>query len=65
MKHAHDTGLKNDKGENNGRSKLTDKKVKQIRLIKHLTQKDIAKLYGISPIQVYRIRAGKNWSHVV
>lgn len=51
------------KGENNGNSKLTEKKVKQIRKMPG-TQKEIAKLSGVSQNQISRIKNKRNWTHI-
>ena len=50
--------------------KLTDKKVKRLKKVindpdRKRTFKQIAKRYGISEMQLYRIKAGKDWAHVV
>ena len=50
-------------------SKLTDKQVKRLKTIindpdRKRTYKQIAKRYGISEMQLYRIKSGENWSHV-
>ena len=48
--------------------KLNTRKVKAIkRLLKnrgHRTMKQIAEKYGISEMQLYRIKKGENWGHV-
>jgi hypothetical protein len=47
-------------------AKLTEAKVKQIKrlLKKNKTLKEIATLFNISDMQVYRIKTGENWKHV-
>ncbi len=49
--------------------KLTDKQVKRLKAIindpdRKRTFKQIAKRYGISEMQLYRIKSGENWGHV-
>lgn len=67
IKHAFELGLMHgSKGERNGRSKLTEEQVREIR---HgnggLTQKEVAAKHGIDKAQVYRIRLGKTWKHIL
>jgi len=66
MKHAFNTGLKIPaKGEKHGNAKLTAIEVKKIKYEhKNMMQKDIAKIYGISPPLVSIIRSGKVWQHI-
>ncbi len=50
-------------------AKLTDKQVKRIKNAindpnRKRTYKQIAQRYGISEMQLYRIKSGKNWGHV-
>lgn len=47
-------------------SKLTEMEVLQIklRLKKGQTLKQIAKHFGVSDMQIHRIKSGENWSHV-
>jgi hypothetical protein len=47
----------------NGRSKLTVEQVREIRQAEG-KQRDIAKRYGISPAQVWRIKTGTHWRDV-
>lgn len=53
-------------GEKNARALLTEEDVRRIRncLKMEMTQKEIAKIFGISQIQVSRINTKKQWSHV-
>ena len=49
--------------------KLTDKQVKRLKNAindpnRKRTYKQIAKRYGISEMQLYRIKSGENWGHV-
>ena len=49
-----------------GNAKLSIENVKTIkRLLKqHKTLKEIAAAYGVSDMQIYRIKTGENWSNV-
>lgn len=63
-RHAKSMGL-NPKGETHGMVKLTKEQVLMIKYgHKDIMQKDIAKLYSITPSQVCRIRKGLKWSHI-
>ncbi len=53
----------NPKGEAHGRAKLTEEAVREIR-ISPRAPKVIAAKYGVSPTQIYAIRAGLRWTHV-
>ena len=49
--------------------KLTDQQVKRLKKAisdpnRKRTYKQIAKRYGISEMQLYRVKSGENWSHV-
>lgn len=50
--------------------KLHEKDVKAIKIIlnnakRKLTINKIAEKFGVSPMSIYRIKSGENWSHVV
>jgi len=50
--------------------KLTDKQVKRLKNAindpnRKRTYKQIAKRYGISEMQLYRIKSGANWNHII
>jgi len=66
MIHAFKNGLKKgSKGEKNGRSKLTRACVERIKYgHQGVTQREIAKIYGITESRVSIIRSGKNWKHI-
>jgi hypothetical protein len=67
MKHSRDV-LGNWRGEANGRAKLTDVMVRQIRRSHAeggITQRALAKQYRISEGQMSQILRRKKWSHVV
>ncbi len=62
--HARKYRTKRSKGP-----KLTDKQVKRLKNAindpdRKRTFKQIAKRYGISEMQLYRIKSGENWGHV-
>ena len=64
VQHARKNHPKRKKG-----SKLTDRQVKRLKTIindpdRKRTYKQIAKRYGISEMQLYRIKSGENWGHV-
>lgn len=64
----HDMAVKgrNAKGMANGRAKLTEKDVSQIRLMLHqgMPQRRIATRFGVSQTLISNIAAGKTWGHV-
>lgn len=53
------------KGQNNGRSKLTEKQILEIRSL-NITNKEISKIYKISPGHVSNIKRikGNLWAHI-
>lgn len=67
VRHAHDVLGSHNRGERNGRAKLTDEQAQEIRrcLESGETGKAVAKRFGISPNTVSRIRNGAGWSKVV
>lgn len=53
------------RGERNGRAKLTEKAVREIRgLIGKEPAKVIAKHYGVTPTLIGYIKNGRKWGHV-
>jgi len=68
VNHAIKTGLRNGvKGEKSHYCKLKKEQVLKIKnLIKEtdFSQKKIGKMFGVSQSQIYRIKTGKNWSHL-
>lgn len=50
-------------GASNGRARLTDEKVREIRSSKE-SGRAIAKRMGVSPSVVFRIRRNERWTHV-
>lgn len=65
--HAIKNGLINTVGENNGRSKITEDIVKEIRakyIYKFYGSEQLAKEYNISPSQILRIIKNQIWKTV-
>jgi hypothetical protein len=65
--HARDTGLlKPQKNENNGRAKLKEFQVLDIRKMKseNMKLKDISKKYSIGMSQLARIISGESWGNI-
>ena len=56
------------RGEKNGRSRLTDNKVRAIRKAYtgrgSITQRDLADQYGVSLVTIWRVLSGNAWAHV-
>lgn len=66
LAHARRTGLRNDRGVDNGRAKLTDEQVWEIRgrYQRGVTrQVDIAADYGVDQGTISRIVRGAGWRH--
>lgn len=61
--HALDTGLFSSKGEDNPNVKLTESKVRCIRL-SNLAPLEISKIYGVSRTTIIKIRARRTWKNV-
>ena len=67
--HAYDTGLnkkREQRGEENTQSKLTDEQVKQIKyeLLERMSDKDITKMFGVCRQSINNIRRGVTWKHI-
>ncbi len=63
--HADSTGLRQIKGERNGRAKLTEVDVASIRSAGALKYGDVARIarqYGVSGTMIRNVLAGRNWS---
>lgn len=45
-------------------AKLTEEKVRAIRRMSGIPQKEVADIFGISQTQVSRIQSGRSWSHL-
>ena len=57
----------NNKGEGNGQAKLTEKDVKQIKIMLQrtdMTQKEISKKFPVDPKAISKIHNNKRWAHV-
>jgi hypothetical protein len=54
------------KGERNGRAKLTEDDVREIRVLLgfDISQRDIAKQFNVGQTIIYQIKIGKSWAHV-
>jgi ribosome-associated protein YbcJ (S4-like RNA binding protein) len=50
-------------GEDKKNAKLTEEQVIQIRN-SFLAQRQLSKIYGVSPCQISKIRTGKEWKHL-
>lgn len=61
-KHAYDNGLACAAGEKNGRSKLTNEIVKEIRLSGILKREELSKKYQVSVATIYDIVNGRSWA---
>lgn len=68
VKHAYAMGLNSRKGEKNGKAKLTESQVREIKteLLKpyHGINNDLAELYGVKKIAISKIKTGKTWTHI-
>ncbi|UYV42386.1 HNH endonuclease [Providencia rettgeri] len=52
------------RGESQAASKLTEKDVISIRNSHGVTQRGLAKLYGVSQTVIHNVISGKSWSHI-
>lgn len=66
-KHAHENKLVNNIGERNGRSKLTNLQVDEIKFLysQGITQSEIAKRFNVGQTTVSNIIHKKNWKHLI
>lgn len=66
MQHAHNTSLQIAvHGEEHGRAKLTKEQAKEIRdNPDQLSQRALAKIYGVNKATICAIQSGKSWKHV-
>lgn len=66
MDHAYSTGLSNNTGENNGRSKLRNEDIPVIRKLLEdgVPGMQIAKRFNVNKSRIYNINHGRSWSHV-
>jgi hypothetical protein len=51
-------------GERNGRSKLTEQQVKEIKYIKSLNNTILAYIYGVDRRVIRDIKTGRKWRHI-
>ena len=51
-------------GEANGLSKLTEKQVREIKGMNHVTAVNLGRMYNVSEHTISAIRTGRSWSHV-
>lgn len=51
-------------GEDHGRSKLNSADINAIRAAEGVSQRKLAKQYGVGQSQIQRILAGESWSHI-
>lgn len=51
-------------GERNGRAKLTEQEVKEIKYIKSLNNKTLSYIYGVDQKVIRKIKRGESWKHV-
>jgi hypothetical protein len=64
QKHAAETGLYL-KGEQQSQAKLTEQAVREIRNLRHVvSQRELAKHYGVSQTVIGRVQRRRLWSHV-
>jgi len=65
MEHAKKEGLVNNKGSKNGKSKLTESQVLDIRraLMNGATVGSIAKQYNLNHVTISDIKYGRTWVH--
>lgn len=55
----------NSPGEKNGRSKLKENQVREIKGLRGLyPQRELARIYGVSRGLIHRIQNGQTWKHV-
>ena len=63
--HAVETGLRNDRGQNNPAAKLTDVDVLEIRRLKGLkTRREIKETYNLSVAYISALQNKKVWKHL-
>jgi hypothetical protein len=51
-------------GERNMQAKLTESEVLEIKGLPHLSDRELAKKFGVSYGTIWKIRSGRTWSHV-
>ena len=67
VRHAHETGLTQMRGEDNVKAKITEDDVREIRRLYNeegMSKLAISRLYPISDAMVGNIVRGDNWTHI-
>ena len=67
IQHAMQIGLKNDKGENNSKAKLTEREAVMIKLIYKTnlySTRKLGKIFNISSSIIWGIINSKRWKHI-
>jgi hypothetical protein len=65
IRHAVAIGSHNNRGENNGRAKLTEADVLDIQALDgDCSRKELAAMYGVTEMTICRIVNNKGWKHV-
>jgi len=67
VRHAYDTGLKDNKGIKHYRAKLSEKEVLEIRRLYktgNYTQKDLGEMFGVDHSHISNIINRKTWKHI-
>lgn len=54
------------RGERSGQAKLTEIKVKEIKVLLNqgMNCSEVAKLYSVGKSTIFSIKCGKNWKHI-
>lgn len=65
-KHAYNTGLKNNKGENHGKARFSEEDILEMRRLysKGKKQTFLAKFFDTTQARVSEIVSGKTWKHI-
>lgn len=65
IQHAFDTGIRNNQGILNPRTRLLESHILEIRELQGtIKQSEIAQLFNVSETTISRLLSGKTWSHV-
>lgn len=65
-KHAFNTGLASNAGENHSQNKLTEDQIVEIKILKgKMKQKEIAELFGVAQSTISMIMHNKRWNTVL
>lgn len=67
QKHAFQNDLISRKGSKNSQAKLTEEQVIEIAnmLLDNISEKEIAKIFNVSPRTISMIRTKRNWSYIL